>query len=73
LDITLAKDTKITEAAAVQFRAEFFNILNHTNFNYPQTTLGAFTSSGAPNSNAGTITSTVGTSRQIQFALKVLF
>jgi len=73
LDVNLSKDTKVTERAVVQFRAEFFNILNHTNFNFPVTTLGAFNSSGAPNSNAGTITSIVGTSRQIQFALKVLF
>jgi hypothetical protein len=48
-----------------------FNILNHTNFSTP--TLGAFSSTGAPNPNAGTIASIVGTSRQIQFALKVLF
>ncbi|PYS29395.1 MAG: hypothetical protein DMG11_09180 [Acidobacteria bacterium] len=71
LDINLAKDTRITEATALQFRAEFFNILNHTNFSTP--TLGAFSSSGTPNPNAGTITSIVGTSRQIQFALKLLF
>ena len=71
LDINLAKDTRITEATSLQFRAEFFNILNHTNFSYP--TLGAFSSSGTPNPNAGTITSIVGTSRQIQFALKLLF
>ena len=73
LDVNLSKDTKVTETTAVQFRAEFFNILNHTNFNFPSTTLGAFNSSGAPNPNAGTITSIVGTSRQIQFALKILF
>jgi outer membrane receptor protein involved in Fe transport len=71
LDVNLAKDTKITETTGLQFRAEFFNILNHTNFSTP--TLGAFSSSGAPNSNAGTVTAIVGTSRQIQFALKVLF
>ena len=71
LDINLAKDTRITEATSLQFRAEFFNILNHTNFAVP--TLGAFSSTGAPNANAGTITSIVGTSRQIQFALKLLF
>jgi len=71
LDMNLAKDTRITEATTLQFRAEFFNILNHTNFSYP--TLGAFSSSGTPNPNAGTITSIVGTSRQIQFALKLLF
>jgi len=71
LDINLAKDTRVTEATSLQFRAEFFNILNHTNFGVP--TLGAFSSSGAPNPNAGTIASIVGTSRQIQFALKLLF
>jgi hypothetical protein len=71
LDMNLAKDTRITEATALQFRAEFFNILNHTNFSYP--TLGAFNSSGTRNPNAGTITSIAGTSRQIQFALKLLF
>jgi Carboxypeptidase regulatory-like domain len=71
LDVNLSKDTKMTETTNLQFRAEFFNILNHTNFSTP--TLGAFSSTGAPNPNAGTITSIVGTSRQIQFALKVLF
>src|SRR5439155_25695363 len=72
VDLNLAKDTKLREATTLQFRAEFFNILNHTNFGVP--TLGAFNSSGtARNSNAGTITTIVGTSRQIQFALKLLF
>jgi len=71
LDVNLSKDTKMTEATSLQFRAEFFNVLNHTNFNYP--TLGAFSSNGSPNPNAGTITSTIGTSRQIQFALKLVF
>lgn len=71
LDVNLSKDTRITEATSLQFRAEVFNVLNHTNFSTP--TLGAFSSSGAPNPNAGTITSIVGTSRQIQFALKLLF
>jgi len=71
LDVNLAKDTKITEATALQFRAEFFNILNHTNFSTP--TLGAFSSNGGANPNAGTITAIIGTSRQIQFALKILF
>ena len=71
LDINLAKDTKITETTSIQFRGEIFNILNHTNFGVP--TLGAFSSTGAVNANAGTITSIVGTSRQIQFGLKLLF
>jgi hypothetical protein len=80
LDFNVAKDTRITERTSLQFRAEFFNILNHTNFNYP--TLNAFNGNpnpangnlpGSPAPTAGLITSIVGTSRQIQFGLKLLF
>jgi hypothetical protein len=77
-DFSVIKDTRITkisEAFDVQFRAEFFNILNHTNFGLPTATVFSQTSSGgavvAP--TAGQITNTVGTSRQIQFAVKILF
>jgi hypothetical protein len=34
-DFALEKDTHITENMSVQFRAEFFNIFNHTQFNNP--------------------------------------
>src|SRR3954468_6748050 len=52
------------EGMALQFRSEFFNVLNHTNFGYPNSdiTSGAF----------GTIRTTY-PPRQIQFALKLLF
>ena len=79
-DLNVAKETRITEGTTLQFRAEFFNILNHTNFNYP--TLNAFNGNpnpangglpGSPAPTAGLITSIVGTSRQIQFGLKLLF
>ena len=33
LDFSLMKDTKLTEKVTMQFRAEFFDILNHPNFN----------------------------------------
>jgi len=33
LDFNLAKSFKIRERATVQFRAEFFNVLNHSNYN----------------------------------------
>ena len=34
-DISLVKETKIKERIVAQFRAEFFNILNHANFSDP--------------------------------------
>ncbi len=69
-DFSMLKDTAIHENLNLQFRAEFFNILNHTNFNTPN--LIAFTPSGV-SPTAGVITSTSTTSRQIQFALKLLW
>ena len=54
----------------MQFRAEFFNILNHTNFDTPN--LVVFTGTSI-NSTAGTITDTSNRERQIQFALKLQF
>ncbi len=52
------------EGMALQFRSEFFNLLNHTNF----TAAAADITSAA----FGTIRSTYAP-RQIQFALKLLF
>ena len=82
-DFSLAKDTAVSllgEQGAVQFRAEIFNILNHTNFGMPASAtvfngatsvLGAYQQ--APLAGVGQITTTVTTSRQIQFALKLIF
>jgi autotransporter translocation and assembly factor TamB len=72
LDLSLRKDTKITEKLGLQVRGEFFNALNHANFNTPN--LIVFTSAtGAPSPTAGVITSTSTTSRQIQFGLKLIW
>jgi hypothetical protein len=59
----------------VQFRAEFFYILNRTNFAVPNTpgNTDIFDSNGAPTGVAGLLTSTTTTSRQIQFALKLIW
>ena len=61
----------IREERALQFRAEFFNVLNHPNFGRPDGIV--FTSAGAIRGAAGRITSTVNTARQIQFVLKLIF
>jgi hypothetical protein len=64
------KNTPLAERAAVQFRAEFFNVLNRANFNTPNAIV--FTPSGV-SPTAGVITSTSTNSRQIQFGLKLLW
>jgi hypothetical protein len=64
VDFSMAKDFSITERHSLQFRGEFFNALNHTNFGIPSVTIG---------SGFGQITTTATPSRQIQFALKYRF
>jgi hypothetical protein len=66
----MLEDTAADENLNLPFRAEFFNILNHANFSTPN--LIAFTPSGVLPA-AGVITSTSITSRQVQFALKLLW
>lgn len=76
LDFSVFKNNRVrllSEDVNVQFRAEFFNILNHTNFASPTEHLVVFDQSGKPVPSAGLITSTQTTSRQIQFALKVIW
>jgi hypothetical protein len=65
---------RVSETFNVQFRFEVFNALNHTNFDPPTaTSLQLFTQGLTPISSAGNLTSTSTTSRQLQFALKVLW
>jgi hypothetical protein len=72
LDFSTTKNTAITEKLRLQFRAEFFNILNRANFGTPNPVV--FTSATTvPSPTAGVITSTATTSRQIQFGLKLLW
>lgn len=65
VDFSAFKNFRIKERATVQFRSEFFNLLNTPAFSNPNATI--------TNSNFGTITSTKSDNRQIQFALKLLF
>src|SRR5207248_6784155 len=75
-DFSVLKDTRIRERLNLQFRAEIFNLLNRANFNTPN--LIVFTPPTPSNptglsGTAGAITSTTTTSRQVQFALKLLW
>ena len=65
LDATAEKRIPIRESREVDFRAEFFNVLNHPQFTLPATVIGS--------AGVGTITATARPARQIQFALKILF
>jgi hypothetical protein len=69
VDLSLAKNTPIGEFVNLQFRAEFFNIFNRANFAIPEDNFGAQVDRG----NAGLITETSTTNRQIQFGLRIEF
>ncbi|PWU03198.1 MAG: hypothetical protein C5B51_19340 [Terriglobia bacterium] len=65
LDFSTYKNFRVREGHNLQFRAEFFNLPNHSEFLPPAVQLGAAT--------FGRVLSTVHSSRQIQFALKYVF
>ncbi len=70
-DFSLIKDTPVGRRAAggelmdVQFRSEFFNLFNIVDFGLPANTIKG--------SGFGEISKTAGSSRQIQFSVKLLF
>ena len=65
LDLSLYKNIPIRERLHMQFRAEAFNILNHPQFDVPNTVIGS--------TQAGIISAQVNRPRDIQLALKLLF
>jgi hypothetical protein len=89
-DMSVVKDTKLGvlgEGGNLQFRVEFFNLLNRPNFGFLNTGASVFAGSTtlntcvnnvqcnvqAPLASAGQITTTNTTSRQIQLAMRVSF
>jgi hypothetical protein len=85
-DFSFTKNTKITERFSAQFRAEFFNVLNHPTFTplfttNPTSTI--FSGNGAPTqfgsasstADAGQQSPVVGAggARSLQLGLKILF
>ena len=66
MDFGLLKTTNITERTRIQFRAEFFNLFNNVNFQFPN--------ANASSSQFGRVTSVVPDSQRIiQFGLKLVF
>jgi Carboxypeptidase regulatory-like domain/TonB dependent receptor len=84
-DFSIVKDTKIGflgEGGLLEFRAEFFNILNHPSFSGQGLSTVVFSGhsgdltpfSEAPSPSAGQVTRQLdGNQRQIQFALRLQF
>jgi len=72
VDFSATKNSRITERLGLQFRAEFFNILNHTNLLTPNEVVYTSATSGI-SPTAGVVTATSTTSRQIQFGAKLQF
>jgi hypothetical protein len=72
LDFSATRNARLTERLGFQFRAEFFNILNHTNLSTPNEVVYTSATSGI-SPTAGLVTSTSTTSRQIQFGAKLQF
>jgi Carboxypeptidase regulatory-like domain/TonB dependent receptor len=80
IDMGIGKRIPLTERASLEFRAEFFNILNHPQYGLP---LSDFSVAPGPNgfgNIVGTVSTTTpispvgtGTPREMQFSLKVIF
>ena len=76
IDLSLFKNNYVgrNDRVNIQLRSEFFNVLNHPNFSVPNRTVSqVFNQALARLPNAGRLNSTSTTSRQIQFAVKLIF
>jgi hypothetical protein len=77
VDLSIIKNTKITEKLNMEFRAEAFNFINHFNPGSESPTSAAILGQiGLPNNTAGQTSvsqNPVVTPRQIQFAVKLDF
>jgi Carboxypeptidase regulatory-like domain/TonB dependent receptor len=70
-DVSLMKNTAVTESLHVQLRIEFFDVFNHANFGQPGNVVGSPGFGRITNTRLPTGES--GSSRQIQLGIKVLF
>ena len=70
-DLSVMKNTRLGETMRAQFRVEIFDLFNHANFGQPGNVVdtpafGRITNTRFPTGESGS-------SRQVQFALKVIF
>lgn len=77
-DFSLFKNNhirRVSENFNIQFRAELFNLFNRANFAPPPTpgNTDIFNPAGAISGSVGVLKSTTTTSREIQFALKLMW
>jgi hypothetical protein len=84
MDLALVKNTKMSERLNLQFRVDAFDVLNHPNYGQPGPQSGGvlasvFSTASLANKSFSTISSTrfpngdSGSSRQLQFAVKLQF
>jgi outer membrane receptor protein involved in Fe transport len=71
VDLMVGRGLKLSENRTVQLRFEVFNLLNRANFALPNA--GLFNADGTYSADAGRITSTVGTPRQMQLGVKFVW
>jgi len=78
-DFSVLKNTKITEGTNLQFRAEFFNLFNNTNFRQPNSQSGQYVTDPTTGVSNVVLSPFFGqilqaySARQIQFGLKFQF
>ncbi len=72
-DFSAVKNWKFTERYNVQFRAEFFNLLNQVNYAGPSAAPNTPATFGQAQSLAGSALTSSGSPRAIQLALKFIF
>ena len=70
-DFSIFKNFRLSEAYALKFRAEFFNLFNHAQFGL--TGNGVFMQDVNSPSTFGAVNETVNNPRVIQFALRFEF
>jgi hypothetical protein len=73
IDFLVNKHFRMSEKRELQFRTEVFNIMNHPNFEAPNTANRRIFDNSGNLVASGQLTNTTTTSRQIQFGLKFIF